>query len=100
MLDQKLAEKALLAISKNPLLHPLGNVALPLPPKVALKAVIPRYYKGIFWETICSVDQYKLEKNKITQHYRLLDNKSIMIFWGTEKDMEKYFGTIIKNNKY
>ena len=96
MLDQKLAEIALSAFARNKFLHPLANVTQPLPILTTLKMQMPKIYKGVFWKEIYSVDQCKIEKNTITQQYRLLDQNSNNCFWGTEDEMEEFLIQLIK----
>ena len=98
MLDQKLAEIALSAFARNKFLHPLANVTQPLPALITLKMQMTKFYKGVFWKEIYSVDQCQIEKNTITQQYRLLDQMSNNCFWGTEDEMEEFLIQLIKRS--
>lgn len=42
-----------------------------------------------FWITISEYNGWKLQKNMITQHARILNEKNIRIAWGTYNGMKK-----------
>ena len=41
----------------------------------------------VFWDTLAEANGYKLQKNKLTSHCRILDPEDIRIAWGSEKEL-------------
>ena len=41
----------------------------------------------VFWETLGEEQGWKLQKNKFTDHYRVLDPNDVRKAWGSEKIM-------------
>lgn len=39
----------------------------------------------VFWDTLAENNGYKLQKNKFTNHCRILDSDDIRIAWGSEE---------------
>lgn len=43
----------------------------------------------LFWDTLAEVAGYKLQKNKLTGHCRILDSDDTRIAWGSESELAK-----------
>ncbi len=43
----------------------------------------------VFWDTLATENGYKLQKNKVTGHCRILDPEDTRIAWGSETELEK-----------
>ncbi|MGG1669770.1 hypothetical protein ACIFOE_03805 [Paenibacillus sp. NRS-1783] len=41
----------------------------------------------VFWDTLAESDGWQLQKNKLTDHYRLIDPNYVRKAWGSEKAM-------------
>jgi len=52
---------------------------------------------GVFWEEI-EVNGWKLQKNIISSHYRILNPDKIRITYGNEAEIRSYFDKVLKNN--
>ena len=46
---------------------------------------------GIWWDVLETTNGWKLERNKLTGHCRILDPEKKRKAWGTEADMRKAF---------
>lgn len=43
----------------------------------------------VFWDTLATENGYKLQKNKLTGHCRILDPEDTRIAWGSEKELSR-----------
>ena len=50
---------------------------------------------GVFWTDIETVNGWKLQKNDISKHYRILDQNKIRIAYGNEAEIGKYFNGVL-----
>jgi uncharacterized protein YaaW (UPF0174 family) len=50
---------------------------------------------GVFWEDIEIVNGWKLQRNTISKHYRILDRNKIRIAYGNEAEIGAYFDNIL-----
>lgn len=52
----------------------------------------------VFWDTLEYIDGYKLQQNKTTGHYRILDSSNVRISWGSEIAQTYKFHQLTKAN--
>lgn len=45
--------------------------------------------KGVMWDTLATSAGYKLQKNKLTDHCRIIGPDKVRIAWGSEEAMRK-----------
>ena len=50
----------------------------------------------VFWNDLAECNGWRLQKNMITQHCRILDSNDVRRAWGGDDAMEKFFGKILK----
>jgi len=50
---------------------------------------------GIFWENIEIVNGWKLQKNNISKHFRILDSNKIRVAYGNEEEIARYLNNIL-----
>lgn len=53
----------------------------------------------VFWDTITSYDGWRLQKNKLTGHCRLLDPNDIRKAWGAYSAMTDAFEQLLSNEQ-
>jgi len=47
---------------------------------------------GVWWEDIEVVNDFKLQRNKFSKHYRILDPEKKRITYGNEEEINNYLG--------
>ncbi len=50
---------------------------------------------GIWWELLAEKDGWKLQRNKITRHCRILDPSKHRLAWGAEQEMRHSFNKVL-----
>lgn len=64
------------------------------------EVMVPQHYvtlewpvidAGIWWDVADEFDGWKLERNKVTGHFRILDPKKVRTAWGREAEMRAAF---------
>ena len=65
----------------------------PESPNLNIKAEVMD--KGVFWEDIEVVSGWKLQKNNVSKHYRILDPNKIRIAYGNEANIGAYLGGVL-----
>jgi uncharacterized protein YaaW (UPF0174 family) len=50
---------------------------------------------GVFWENIEVVNGWKLQRNNISKHYRILDHNKIRIAYGNEAEIGAYLDNVL-----
>lgn len=53
----------------------------------------------VFWNDLAEENGWRVQKNNITGHCRILDNNNIRRAWGGEKSIIDFFLKILKKNK-
>lgn len=48
-----------------------------------------------FWNTLAELSGYKLQKNKITNHCRIIDENNERIAWGSEEVLMKKINQVL-----
>jgi len=66
---------------------------LPESPNINIKIEVMD--AGVFWEDIEIVNGWKLQKNNISKHLRILDPNKIRVAYGNEEEIAKYLNNII-----
>lgn len=88
MIDFETAEKALSLLSQVPNL--IDN--FPTLPNINF----PTMGGHVFWNDLAEVNGWRVQKNNITGHCRILDNEDIRRAWGGEKAIMDFFQKILK----
>ena len=81
-------EKGLMLLSKFP---DLIN-SFPTLPNINF----PTMGGKVFWNDLIECNGWKVQKNNITGHCRILDNEDIRRAWGGEKAIMEFFEKILK----
>ena len=85
-------EKAIIAfttlVTTGRIIGALNNGAMPNIPTQTLGG-------EVFWTNIQECQEWKLQRNGITGHYRILDSNNVRRAWGTESAMENLFNKFI-----
>ena len=50
----------------------------------------------VFWNDLAECNNWRLQKNMITHHCRILDPQDIRRAWGGDEAMEKLFGKLLE----
>lgn len=81
-MDPNISVLFLNAITKEQMEFILEHASLPNLP-------IPTLGGHVFWNTLAEKNGWKLQKNMITQHCRILDSDDVRRAWGSTEAMHK-----------
>jgi hypothetical protein len=88
MLDIAKIEKGLELLIKLPSL----TKELPTLPNINF----PTMGGEVFWNDLAEVKGWRVQKNNITGHCRILDSENVRRAWGGEKAIMEFFDKILK----
>lgn len=87
--ENELVDLFVKAVESGEIVNLLRNASMPNIP-------LPTMGGNVFWNELAECNGWRLQKNMVTQHCRILDPSDVRRAWGGDDAMERLFGKLNK----